>query len=169
MKVVDISDELFRELGEPTSLSIPAITFWLRANIGSLGNYLNEDFYLNLTSLEIQKTVDDVATDIQEDEKDVLKKMYHIHYYDVLLRSTLNAASTDSVVEIQSDDTRVRRINKNELSKTYVSLKRLEQEEFHKLVSAYKTKKSEPRQVAGDDTVEGKFTINRFNRTMNNQ
>lgn len=167
MKVVDISDELFRELGEPSSLSMPAITYWLRGNIGSLGNYLNEDFYLNSTSLEIEKTVDDVATEIQDDEKDILKKMYHIHYYDILLRSTLNAASTDSVVEIQSDDTRVRRINKNELSKTYVSLKRLEQEELHKLIAAYKSKKAEPRQVAGDDTVEGKFVINRYNRTIN--
>ena len=117
MKVIDIADELFNELGSPTTLSLPAITYWLRSNIGSLSNYLNEDFSLNNTSLEIEKAVNDEKGEIAEDEKDILKKMYHIHYYDILLRGTLSAAGTDSVVEIQSDDTRVRRINKNELSK----------------------------------------------------
>ena len=33
MKVVDIADEVYRELGSPTDLSIPAIAFWLRTNI----------------------------------------------------------------------------------------------------------------------------------------
>ena len=74
MKVVDIADELFNELGEPSTLSIPAITYWLRSNIGSLSNYLNEDFTVNSTSLDIEKTVDEVKVSMDEDEKDILKK-----------------------------------------------------------------------------------------------
>jgi hypothetical protein len=171
MKVVDIADELFNELGSPTSLSIQAISYWLRSNIGSLSNYLNEDFTLNASNLDIEKTVNDEKVQIDEDEKDILKKMYHIHYYDILLRSTLSAAGTDSVVEIQSDDTRVRRINKNELSKTYISLKRLEQDELSKLVNGYKIKKSSPVQIAGDDTVKGQYPhvnyVTDLNRTNN--
>ena len=171
MKVVDIADELFNELGSPTTLSIQAISYWLRSNIGSLSNYLNEDFTLNATDLDIEKTVNDEKVQIDEDEKDILKKMYHIHYYDILLRSTLSAAGTDSVVEIQSDDTRVRRINKNELSKTYISLKRLEQDELTKLVNGYKIKKSSPLQIAGDDTVKGQYPhinyVTDLNRTNN--
>ena len=171
MKVVDIADELFNELGSPTTLSIQAISYWLRSNIGSLSNYLNEDFTLNATDLDIEKTVNDEKVQIDEDEKDILKKMYHIHYYDILLRSTLSAAGTDSVVGIQSDDTRVRRINKNELSKTYISLKRLEQDELSKLVNGYKIKKSSPVQIAGDDTVKGQYPhvnyVTDLNRTNN--
>ena len=144
MKVVDIADELFNELGGPSTLSLPAIAYWLRTNIGTLSNYLNEEFSLNSTSLDIEKTVDEEKVQIDEDEKDILKKMYHIHYYDILLRNTLAAAGTDSVVEIQSDDTRVRRINKNELTKTYISLKRTEQQELAKLTNGYKLKKSQP-------------------------
>ena len=30
MKVVDIADEIFRELSEPSTLSIPAIAYWVR-------------------------------------------------------------------------------------------------------------------------------------------
>jgi len=79
MKVVDIADEIYNELGEPSTLSVPAITYWLRANFGSLSNYLNEDFELNSTTLELEKTVNEEKVEIAEDEKDILKKMYHIH------------------------------------------------------------------------------------------
>jgi hypothetical protein len=167
MKVVDIADELFNELGSPETLSLPAIAYWLRSNIGSLSNYLNEDFYIASLSLDITKDVSDVATEIEEDEKDILKKMYHIHYYDILLRSTLAAAGTDSVVEIQSDDTRVRRINKNELTKTYISLKRTEQDELSKLINGYKLKKSKPLQIAGDDTIKGQFPHRTYENNKN--
>ena len=44
MKVVDIADDIFRELGEPSSLSIPAITFWVRSNVGRLNNAINTEF-----------------------------------------------------------------------------------------------------------------------------
>ena len=83
--------------------------------------------------------------------------MYYVHYYAVLLRGTLGAASSDSVVEIQTDDTRVRKINKNELGKTYSHLKRQESEELRNFILAYKSRKSSPRQVAGNDTVEGMY------------
>ena len=39
-----------------------------------------------------------------------------IHYYDLKIRSTLGAASNDSVIEVASDGARVRKINKNELA-----------------------------------------------------
>jgi len=167
MKVVDIADELFNELGGPSTLSLPAIAYWLRTNIGTLSNYLNEEFSLNSTSLDIEKTVDEEKVQIDEDEKDILKKMYHIHYYDILLRNTLAAAGTDSVVEIQSDDTRVRRINKNELTKTYISLKRTEQQELTKLTNGYKLKKSQPLQIAGDDTIKGQFPHRTYEKNKN--
>ena len=76
MKVVDIADEIFRELAEPTNLSIPAISFWLRANIGQLNNYINTEYSIDSSDLEIKDTS---SVEIGEDEKSVLKKMYFIH------------------------------------------------------------------------------------------
>ena len=73
MKVVDIADEVFRELGEPTILSIPAISFWLRANIGQLNNYIHTEFLVNTSDLEIKTSA---GVEIGEEEKAVLKKMY---------------------------------------------------------------------------------------------
>ena len=40
IKVVDIADEIHRELGSPSDLSISAISYWLRTNIGQLNNLL---------------------------------------------------------------------------------------------------------------------------------
>ena len=47
MKIVDIADELYRELGEPSSISIPAISFWIRSNVGELNNRLNTTFKIS--------------------------------------------------------------------------------------------------------------------------
>ena len=109
---------------------------------------------------------------IQAEESSVLKKMYIVHYYDQQIRATVGAASSDPVVEVASDGSRVRKINKNELSKTYLSLKREEYGELIDLINAYKLRKSSPVQVAGDDTVVGQYSINYdgypYNRTQPN-
>ena len=98
--------------------------------------------------------------------------MYVVHYYDKQIRSTVGAASTDPIVEVASDGSRVRKINKNELSKTYLALKREEYAELMDLVNAYKLRKSTPVQVAGDDTVRGENYIDNnltypYNRIIN--
>ena len=153
MKIVDIADELYRELTEPCDLSIPAISFWLRSNIGMLNNLISTEYFVDETSLEIFQKICDVDTEIGDDEKVIFKKLYMIHYYDVKVRSVLGAASTDSVREVVSDGARVRKYNKNDLSKTYISAKKESMDELDKLVHSYKISKSAPRQVAGDDTV----------------
>ena len=164
MKVVDIANEIYQELDAPATLSLPPIIFWLRANVGDLNNHLNENFVINPKTLEIEREEAGKIIEIDEEEKSILKKMYYVHYYAVLLRTTLGAAASDSVVEIQTDDTRVRKINKNELSKTYSFLKKQESDELRDLIFAYKSRQSTPRQVAGNDTVEGRYPDKKYYR-----
>jgi len=66
-----------------------------------------------------------------------------------------------------------RKINKNELSKTYIMLKKEEYMELTDLINAYKLRKSTPIQVAGDDTQAGNnyspsrfYNFNRINNYM---
>ena len=94
MKVVDIADESHRELGSPTDLSIPAIAFWLRTNLGALNNHINTSFIVNATTYEIEQATTDsqgtsVTLEIAEEEKAILKKLYILHYYDSKIRSRL--------------------------------------------------------------------------------
>ena len=204
MKIVDIADEIFRELGEPSTISIPAIAFWIRSNVGELNNRINTTFKIvdygteayefsgSFVSPQYEPQAFNEATgalglsvsgdngaasvpaivSIQAEEASILKKMYVVHYYDQQIRATVGAASSDPVVEVASDGSRVRKINKNELSKTYLSLKREEYGELIDLINAYKLRKSSPVQVAGDDTVVGQYSINYdgypYNRTQPN-
>ena len=86
MKIVDIADELYRELTEPCDLSIPAISFWLRSNIGMLNNLISTEYFVDETSLEIFQKICDVDTEIGDDEKVIFKKLYMIFFLFIQLK-----------------------------------------------------------------------------------
>lgn len=167
MKVVDIANEIYSELGSPSELSIPPIAFWVRNNVGLLNNQLNQSFYID-GDLEIKRDVDDFPTDMSEDEKVIFKRMYLVHFYGVKIMGSLGAASTDTIVEISDGGTSVRRINKTEQSRIYQMAKTSEENELNKLINAYKLGKAEPSQVAGDDTVEGSYSSRSVVRSKTN-
>ena len=171
MKVVDIADDVYRELGSPTSLSIPAIAFYIRGSVGALNSYINTSFGLN-SSLEIEETNTDTSgstntSEIGIAEAAILKKMYMVHFYYSKIRTNLTALDSDTIVEVTDQGSSVRKINKNEISKTLLSIRNQEYEGLQKLISQYKISKSAPNQVVGDDTVEGFYTQgDSFNRNV---
>lgn len=159
MKVVDIADEIYRELDRPSDLAIAPISFWVRTNLGGLNNLINTTFEVedNL-ALEIK---DADGVEITQHESAILKRMYLVHYYDGKVRANLGAASTDAVVELASDGSRIRKINKNDQSKTYYTARLQLVNELNMMINGYKTKGSAPLQVAGDDTVPASASFSR--------
>ena len=161
MKVVDIADEIFRELSSPTDLSIPAIAYWVRSNIGALNNYINTDYTINVTTLEVEQVDTDGATvEIGEEEKSIIKMMYMGHFLDRKIRTSLVSMETNTVIAVTDQGSSVRKLNKNEITRTLASARNAEYENLQKSISSYKIRKSTPLQVAGDDTVEGSFGSN---------
>jgi len=162
MKVVDIADELFREVGEPSTYSIASIAYWVRANIGRLNSHINTFFVVN-SSFEISQETDTkndnvlVKSEINLDEAAVLKKMFLIHYYDREIRSNISNAGSDTIIEVADQGSRVKKINKNEVIKSLASLKKQEYEELRSLIRDYKANQIKPRQVVGDDTIKGVY------------
>ena len=154
MKVVDIADEIYRELGSPSTLSIPAISFWVRTCVGELNNKINTTYSVDLTSLEIK---DADACEVEQEEVSIMKKMYLVYYYGKEVRSSLGVGSYDHVILAKDKWTAIRKVNRNDIAKTLSAIKKEETEELNKLVNAYKLRKSNPLQVAGDDTEEGSF------------
>ena len=148
MKIVDIADEVHRELGSLDTLSIPAIAYWLRSNIGAMNNHINTSFEIHVDTFEI---VDAGGRQITPYETAILKDMYIIHHCDALLRSTLSSASTDAVVELSSDGSTIRKINKNDQAKTYLTLRTDLHKELMTMIANYKNRDVQPLQVAGDD------------------
>lgn len=155
MKVVDIAQEIFMDLNEPSDLSVAAISYWVRANVGKLNSMIFENFALN-QNFEIVDTSDS-NKEINIDAVAILKKMYLVHRYSVIIRSKLTDLDSDDVVEVQDQDSKVKRIDKNQLIKTISAEKKQEEDELRYLINAYRTKSSDPKQVVGDDIVPGRF------------
>ena len=166
MKVVDVADEIYRELGSPTDTSVASISFWVRSNIGALNNHINMEFTIDGVTLEVSYTDDDDAkVNLGIEEASILKKMYLIYDYDNKLRTVTGASSWDSVLEIDDAGTKIKKVNKSEIGKTLAGAKKEEQLQLNILINSYKLRESNPRQVAGDDTVEGQFPEEPINRS----
>ena len=161
MKVVDIADEIFREVGEPTAYSIASISYWVRANIGRLNSHINTFFEIDSTTYEITQKTDEkndgalVEKEITIDEGAILKRMFLIHYYDREIRTNITNAGTDTIVQVTDQGSTVRKINKNEVVKSLTTLKKQEYDEMRALISDYRRAEFRPRQVVGDDTIKG--------------
>ncbi len=159
MKVVDIAQEIYFDLNSPSDLSIAAIAFWVRANVGALNSYLFSNFVVDETTYEIVDA-DNTTVQIDINAVAILKKMYVIHRYAVIIRSKLTSTDSDDVVEVTHNDTKVRKLDKNQLIKTVSAEKKQEEESLKLLISAYRGKKFVPGQVVGDDIVAGAFPDN---------
>lgn len=98
-KIVDIADEIYRELGEPDDIAIPSIAFWVRTNIGKLNIIIDKNYSISTIDLEIDAIEGETFT---IKEKTILKKLYKIHYYDRQIikligkSNTLNLINTDT-------------------------------------------------------------------------
>jgi len=155
MKIVDMAQELYFELGQPTDLSVPAISYWLRNNIGILNNKLNKDIVINDATLELDPN-------LGEAEKSVYKKIYECYFYDLKVKQTLNSINNDSVLEVTDGGGTVRRINRNETSKIYLDAKKTALTELTMMVGDYNVNDVGPLQIAGDDTVAGSFITDKY-------
>lgn len=159
MKVVDIAQEIYFDLNSPSDLSIAAIAFWVRANVGALNSYLFSNFVVDETTYEIVDA-DNTTVQIDINAVAILKKMYIIHRYAVIIRSKLTSTDSDDVIEVTHNDTKVRKLDKNQLIKTVSAEKKQEEESLKLLISAYRGKKFVPGQVVGDDIVAGTYPDN---------
>lgn len=153
MTVTDIADEIYRELGEPSDLSIPPIAFWVRTNIGALNTLINETFSISEPSLEIINSDGVISIDAAA----VLKRLYDVNYYQKKYLANLTTMSSDLLIEVTDGNRTVRRINRNEVGKTILEAKSQTQKNLSDLVTAYKLSKAAPRQIAGDDTTQGVY------------
>jgi len=150
-KIVDVADEIYREMSEPSDLSIASIAFWLRTNIGDLNITINKDYIINETTLEVESPTEEAFGVM---EKSIFKMLFSIHYYERLLRNALGAASVDGTVEVDQNGFRAKKVNKNELAKTYAELRKQISDELMELTKNYNLNEAKPLQVAGDDTIE---------------
>lgn len=153
MKVVDIANEIYIEQGSPTTTSIPAIAFWIRAQTGFLNTLLFEDLSIN-SSLELVK---EDGTEVPVEIVSIIKQAYRVYDLEMSVRTTMNALATDTILTVKDNlaGTSFTRVNRNEISKTYLQMRRDEQGVLTNMINAYRLLKAQPSQIAGDDTYAG--------------
>lgn len=156
MKVVDIADEIYRELGSPTSLSIPPIAYWVRANIGKVNSAINHSYYVDPTTLEIlEENPPGTFTELGEDEKTILKMLYFLHHIDLQIRQQVLTFNTRRALEITTNGHTVRLVSPTEVGKYFASLRKAYSDDLTQWTNWYRIARATPRQVTGDDTVSG--------------
>jgi len=157
MKVKDLAEITFIEIGSPSILSVTNIAYYYRANVGQLNNAINTSYYVN-SDLEIVQTNENDSTqtdELGEEEASIFKAIYKVHYYDIEIRRNILSYSSSSVIEVSSDGNRVRVASPTEIGRNLYVFRKNEGDELSKMIARYKMRQSSPRQVAGDDTVEG--------------
>ncbi len=159
-----MASETRDELGITSSPTESAVILWFRTNYGKLNNAIGRSYVVSddgaappVTYYLKETLLDGTIEEIGYDEAAILKKFYYIQYYDSKIRENVGAASVDAVVEVDSDGMRVRKVSKTEVGRNLVSYKKMELEELNSMISRYQVAKSNPRQVAGDDTVVGYY------------
>ncbi len=147
MKVIEIAQEIFTSsLNSPTDVSPASIGFYLRESaIGKLNNLLGLDLTIGTDA--------QLSRNLTESEKSIFKSIYLVSYYDYQIRNTLGAAGTDSTLEISDFGTTVRKINKSELSKRWMELRKMTQEDLDNQVKSYNINGVTPLAVCGDDVI----------------
>lgn len=147
MKVVDVANQIFLDLGEPSNLSVPPITTWLRNNIGRLNTLIDTEYVINPTTQEIEPELGYM-------EADIYKELYAIKYYERMVTANLGAASLQSLSAIQDGESSVKWQPKTEIAKYWSDLRKSSMENVKGLVAGYVINAAQPKQVIGDDNID---------------
>lgn len=156
-KIIDISSDLYLEIGEPSNISVPYITSWLRANIGVLNNEIDTSYTIDPSTLEI-------LPDLTDDESAILKQIFLIRYYAKEATRALQAAVNNDIIEVREGDATIRLHNKTETAKTYVQLRKDAETKLLDQVGKYRMNKSSPQQVVGDDGIPDYYDTEALNQ-----
>lgn len=161
ISVADISSSIWvNQLGQSNLTTVPEIAFWVRNHgVGALNSLI-------FTSFSIDSTTQEISPDITIDEQSILSQLYLIKFFQTQANSFLGAAGVKDTIEYSEKGHTIRKLNKNEISKTFISLKNQAREDLNQLIGFYKIKKASPRDVSGYDQTVQVFDYPRFNRVL---
>lgn len=150
--LTDLANETWSELGQPSSISIPAIAFYFKTNIGRL----NLAIYSNYSIIN-----NDFSPQLLSSESVIFKSLFMIHFYDMQINANLGAAGISTTLSVDSDGSEVKLINRNDLAKTYLAAKKDFTQLHKEMVSNYISNLIGPIDVHGNDNIS--YTYNYHN------
>jgi len=133
--IYGIASGIWDDIGQPSGIAISFISGSIVSEtyIGRLNNALNT-CYSGVSGC--------IYPPLGYEEAAVLKELYTIGYYDRQISSITNSALTDDWIELKDDRSTIRRQNKNELAKTFISLRQNVRNDLKDMIFAYQQNNS---------------------------
>jgi hypothetical protein len=149
---------LYDQLDNPDDYTFARLSGWFldASNIGQLNNLIGSDYsptgFVNSSG---KITGYAIVPEIGLNELGIYKLLFNYKYYNSLARTSLASSSTAAGdwVTLEEGDSKITRLNKNEISKTYRGLAQDAKQELDKAVKMYLKYGAISQQIAGDDTV----------------
>ena len=145
--VVSIADFTYYTMGSPSDISLPYVAYYYRNAIGYINNLLSTSFVTESDSPF------NISPALNESEKMIFYELFQIHYISKLVKENMGAAGFDSVVEVSSDNASVRKVDRNQVFRSYLQLRDQHQKTLDKMINNYKLGSFDPLAVFGDDYI----------------
>lgn len=146
--ITDWANDLYLDLDQASDVSLASLAAWGRAHIGDLNNLLHTDYSIDSTTLE---PTDSGGNILGEQEASIYKVLYKIHYWTRQIKNSLGVGGIDILQSAKSDGGELTFINRNQLSLSYIQLRKDTKVELDKLINYYHHGNAKPLQVTGDD------------------
>jgi len=155
MLIEQLASEIYIDEGSPQNTSIAAISFWIRGQIGRINSLLCETFCIDQNSLEINGGMYGFNINAAA----IIKQLYRLYSLQLSFNNNLSCIYKDGLISVEDvfGGSNFTKINKNEVGKTLLTMRKQEQEILDQLIGAYKINRSIPAQVAGNDTLHGEI------------
>lgn len=163
LSVTDIANSLWlNELDQTDLTNIPEIAFWVRSSgIGALNSLIFKSYIIDSTTLEI--TPDTFGID----ELAILGQLYMIKFFQTQANSFLGAMGINDIIEYTEGGHTIRKLNRNELAKTFLQLKSQAKTELNNLIGSYKINRASPQSISGIEILSLVRNVLKYNRVLN--
>lgn len=160
--VINLADFTYYTMGSPSDISLPYIAYYYRNAIGYINNLLSTSFVTENDSPF------NISPALNESEKMIFYELFQIHYISKLVKENMGAAGFDSVIEVSSDNASVRKVDRNQVFRSYLQLRDQHQKTLDKMINNYKLGSFDPLAIHGDDYVAlNETTDTNYARTSN--
>lgn len=155
MLIIDAATNLWKNiLGEPSNVSVPSICAYFRCDVGELNNLLGTCFQLNnIQGTNYLELVvgQNTGSLIDRGAIAVYSQMYLVRYYERLIRNFTGIGNVNILVQASSDEGTLRFVDRANLAKIYVQLRKDAEVVLIQMVNKYKQRHQTANQVTGDD------------------
>lgn len=163
---------VYEDLGDQSSYSLYRLSGWFldEANIGKLNNLIGTQISGICLKDEFDNTTGyALSPDVSNDQYAIYKMLFDYEYYknEAKFAAASSLIIADDWVSMGEGDSKVTRINKNEVSKNFRGLAKDTKEDLDKSVKMYLKYNAIPDQIVGDDTQGVRnYIIQEYNRTL---